>query len=309
VATDKQYLGLIAAAYTPFHDDGSVDLGRIEPMVDYLAGQGVSGLYVCGSTGEGMSLSSEERRGVARRFVEVADGRLPVIIQVGHNSLAEARSLAEHAQSIGAEAISATCPSYYEIDGVQRLVESMAQVARGAPNLPFYYYHIPRFTGASIDMPDFLIRAGAAIPNLAGLKYSDFAVHGFQACLLAEGGRYDVLWGVDEMLLAALATGAKGFVGSTYNIAAPLYRKLIAAFERGDLELAQQLQATSVQLVRTLASYPFHAAMREVLAMRRVDCGRCRLPNGRLTREETANLRRRLEEIGCGEVCTAAPAG
>ena len=107
--------GLIAATFTPMNSDGSLALSRVAPMVDRLISDGVSGLYVCGSTGEGPSLSTQERFEVAASFVSASRGRVPVVVQVGHNSLAEAATLAAHAERIGAQAISATPPSYFPL--------------------------------------------------------------------------------------------------------------------------------------------------------------------------------------------------
>ena len=145
--TAQRLDGLVAATYTPLDDDGTVNASVAGPIVEHLLGSGINGLYVCGSTGEGMSLSSDERRAVAKAYVQAADGRVPVIIQVGHNSLSEARHLAEHAQEIGADVLSATCPSYFKVSDVTTLVDCMAEVASAAPELPFYYYHIPALTG------------------------------------------------------------------------------------------------------------------------------------------------------------------
>ena len=92
--------GLIAATYTPLDDNGSLNPALVAPMVEHLLQNGINGLYVCGSTGEGMSLSSDERKAVAEAYVQATDGRIPVIIQVGHNSLAEARQLAAHAPTV-----------------------------------------------------------------------------------------------------------------------------------------------------------------------------------------------------------------
>ena len=97
-------------------------------MVDHLIGVGVRGLYVCGSTGEGMSLSCNERIALTQAFVEAVAGRLPVISQVGHNSLQEARRLAREAQRVGVDAISATCPSYFKISDVETLTECMQKL-------------------------------------------------------------------------------------------------------------------------------------------------------------------------------------
>src|SRR3954451_5963504 len=108
--SDKRLVGLVAATFTPLRADGSLNLGLIPTIVDRMGRDGVAGLYVLGSTGEGVSLTSRERTAVAESFVEAARGRMPTIIQVGHNSVAEARAFAEHAQRIGADAISAMPP-------------------------------------------------------------------------------------------------------------------------------------------------------------------------------------------------------
>ena len=294
----KRLDGLVAATYTPLADDGAVNTEVVGPIVEYLLGTGVSGLYVCGSTGEGMSLSSDERRAVAKAYVQAAAGRVPVIVQVGHNSLAEARQLAEHAAEIGADMISATCPSYFKIGDVSGLVDCMEAVAGGAPELPFYYYHIPALTGSAVDVVQFLQLASGRIANLAGLKYTDTKLYEFQECLELDEGRFDVVWGCDEMLLGALATGARGAIGSTYNVAAPLYRGLIDAFGNHDLARARQLQSLSISMIRTFNRFPFHAAMKAVLAILGFDVGGCRLPQGSLSEGDVVALRGALENIG-----------
>ena len=290
--------GLIAAVYTPMHADGSLNLAVVPSIVDHLAGCGVAGLYVCGSTGEGISLTGEERRAVTEAYLKAARGRLRVVVQVGHNSLVEARQLAAHARQIGVDAVSATAPSYFKVSTVSALVDCVAQVASGAPQLPFYYYHIPVLTGAAVDMVEFLEQAPKKIPNLAGVKYTAPAVHEFQACLEFAGGRFDMLWGSDEMLLSALVVGARGAVGSTYNVAAPLYRRIIDAFDSGRLDEARRCQSLAVQMIRILYRYPFHPAMKAVLKMLGMDCGSCRLPLAALKPGDAESLRAELQAIG-----------
>jgi N-acetylneuraminate lyase len=227
---------------------------------------------------------------------------LKTIVQVGHNSLAEAKQLATHACRIGADVISATAPSYFKVGTVEALVDCMAEIASGAPELPFYYYNIPSLTGAALDMVEFLAAASARVPNLVGLKYTTPMVHEFQACLELDDNRFDVLWGCDEMLLSALVVGARGGIGSTYNIAAPLYVQLMQAFQQGDLSQARMLQSRSVQIIRAIYQYPFHPAMKEVLKMLGLDCGPCRLPHPRLTAAQIERLRQDLEKISFSDV-------
>lgn len=290
--------GLLAATYAPMHPDGSLNLEMVGPIVDYLQSTGISGLYVNGSTGEGVSMTSAERRQVAEAYVSANTGRLPLVVQVGHNSLRQSAELAVHAQSIGADVISACSPSYFKPDSVENLVDCMAETAAGAPDLPFYYYHIPRLTGADIDMLAFLDQAKTRIPNLRGIKYSDTTAFEFQACIECGSGQFDVLWGCDEMLLSALAVGAKGAVGSTYNFAAPLYNRVIEAYAAGDMAEAQRWQLLSVQMVNVFAGYPFHSALKATMGLIGLECGPRRLPHVALTSEQIDSLRTDLDEIG-----------
>lgn len=291
--------GLIAATFTPLHPDGALALERVGPMVEQLLADGVSGLYVAGSTGEGVSLTTEERMAVAAAFEQAAQGRVPVVVQVGHNSLAEARRLAGHAQQIGAAAISATPPTYFKPETVEALVECLAEITAGAPGLPFYYYHIPMKTGVLLDMTELLRVGGSRLPTLNGIKFTSSAVHEFQAALEFDGGRFDALWGLDEMLLSALSVGARGAVGSTYNLAAPLYRRLIAALDRGDRAEAARCQSQSVAMVRAIVRFPGGIpAQKAMMKMIGHDCGPPRLPLKALDSDQTARLHQELTDIG-----------
>ncbi len=290
--------GLIAATYTPFTAGMAVDPPAVAPMVERLIAEGVSGLYVCGSTGEGVSLSTPERKQVLEAYVNATAGRVPVVAQVGHNSLAEACDLADHAQRAGATAVSALAPTYFKPGSVEMLVECCRQVAAAAPDLPFYYYHIPVLTGVNLPMPAFLRQAGEAIPTFAGLKYTAATLHEYQECVAFDDGRFDVLYGFDELLLPSLSVGARGAVGSTYNIAAPLYLRLLSAFEAGDLEAARECQLQAIEMVNTVARHSFHPAMKVVLGWLGTPCGDCRPPQPRLTVGQCAELRAALEGLG-----------
>lgn len=298
MSDSKPLRGLVAATYTPMLPDGTVAYQQVGPMVDFLRRQQqVDGLYVCGSTGEGISLTVDERRDLASEFRRAA-GELPVVVQVGHNSLREARRLAEHAASIEATAFSANAPSYFKVLDVETLVDCMQQIAEAAPALPFYYYHIPHLTGAQIDMLQFLRRAAERIPNLVGLKYTAPTLHEYRACVTHDNGKYDILWGSDEMLLPALSMGATGAVGSTYNVAGKVYQQLMASFDAGDLATAQRCQDQCNAMIRTIYQYPFHSAMKAVLRMLGLECGQCRLPQQPLAAENEQRLRDELREIG-----------
>ena len=296
--TETRYTGLFAAAFTPMQEDGSLNLTRIPSIVDYLIEAGISGLYICGATGEGPSLSSEERRAVAAAYMKAAAGRLTVIVQIGHNSLTEARGLASHAESIGADAISAMPPLCYKFTSVKTLIDCLAHNAGAAPTLPLFYYHIPSVTSMNFDMVEFLREGGRRLPNLAGLKYTHSALDEYQTCLQLDNQRFQILFGRDEMLLAALAVGAKGAIGSTYNLAGPLYRKVIAAFERGDLNEARKCQSLAIEMIRVCYRYHGLPAFKAMMKLLGQDCGPNRLPLETLTPDEIKALKQELDDIG-----------
>ncbi len=289
--------GLVAAAFTPFHPDGSIHKEMIPALVDKLVDDGLRGIFVCGSNGEGPNMTTEERMLVAEEFVKAAGKRLLIIIHVGHSSIAEAKILAAHAAKIGADAFSSVAAFYFKPTSVQNLANCMAEIASGAPDLPFYYYHIPHLTGVATDMIDFLEFAGQRIPNLAGIKYTASTIHEFQACLNFENGKYDILYGLDELLLPALSVGAKGAIGSTYTFAAPLYQKTIEYFNDGNIAGARESHDYMVRVIRILAKYPSIPAQKAIMKMLRWDLGPCRLPLVTLNEDNYHKFYKELESL------------
>jgi N-acetylneuraminate lyase len=293
-----RFKGLIAATFTPMHPDGALRLDRVPAVVDYLHRSGIVCLYVVGGTGEGVSLSTLERRQTAEAFVRAAEGKLPVIVHVGHASLTEAHDLAAHAQEIGADAVSAVPPFYFKPASVEVLADCVARIAAGAPRLPFYYYHIPASTGVSPDLVQFIRAARQRVPAFAGIKFTSPNVHEFQSCVQAAGDDLDIFWGVDEMLLSGLAVGARGAVGSTYNYAPALYRRLLEAFGKGDLEAARQWQARSVEMIRIILAAGGLAAQKAAMKLIGQDCGDARLPLVGLSESDTQKMADQLRGIG-----------
>jgi N-acetylneuraminate lyase len=286
------------------HANGDINLGQVGLLVEHLIRDKVAGLYVCGSTGEGPSLTIAERKAVAETYIQCVAGRLPVIIQVGHESLRHAQELAEHAQAIGADAISAVPPHFFKPHTLEVLLKSLREITNAAPELPFYYYHIPRLTAIPIDVRQLLILGVEQLPNLRGVKYSNFTIFELQACanLEVNGVRFNLLFGSDEMLLSGLVGGAHGAVGSTYNFAAPLYKRIISAYQKGDLTAAQYYQGLSVKMIQPINHHsPSNsnlAAIKAVMKLIGLDCGPLRLPNITLSENKIEQLRVELESIG-----------
>ena len=291
--------GLVAASHTPFDRDSELALDVIETQADHFLRSGVKTVFVGGSTGESHSLKVTERLALAERWGRVVRGtEIRLVVHVGSNCLADAAELAAHARRVGAVAISALAPSYFKPGTLDSLVACCRQIAAAAPELPFYFYDIPSMTGVRLSMPEFLAAAPERIPTLAGIKFTNPDLMAYQQCLRASDGRFDVPWGTDEYLLAALALGAAGAVGSSYNFAAPVYHRIIDAFSRGDLEAARAEQYRSVRLIELLAGFGYMAAAKATMGFLGVDVGAPRLPNARLEAGQVARLRTALERLG-----------
>lgn len=291
--------GLVAATHTPMHEDGTIAPEKIQAQAEILARQGVTGVFVNGSTGEGVSLTSQERRNLAEEWSRQAPRHgLKLVVHVGHTSNLEARSLAEHAASIGADAVSTMAPFYFRPTNPNALVDWLVLVAVGCPELPFYFYDIPSMTGVRVDMLKLVQEASSRIPNFRGIKYTSDDLIALQELLHFRDGSLDILFGTDECLLAALVLGVRGAVGSSYNFASELYLEIIDAFRAGDFERARDRQFLSVRLIRTIARHGYLPAAKRVMELRGCDCGPVRPPLENLPPEKIAQLIADVKALG-----------
>ena len=299
--------GIVAAPFTPFGSDGELRLEMVPCQAALLAHNRVSGAFICGTTGEGASLSTEERKRVATAWLAGRKAGLAVIVHVGHNSLTESIDLTRHAASVGADAIATIAPGFFKPADARALVDWCARVAAAAPTLPFYYYHMPSMTGCTASVVEFLKLAEPRIPNLAGVKFTHENLVEYAQAAEFAGGRYDLLFGRDELLLAGLVLGAQGAVGSTYNYLAPLYHTIIAEFAAGNLAAARAHQIRAMRLIDCLLRYGVMAAGKAAMKFCGVDCGAVRPPLSSLTAARESLLQRELEAEGFLEWCSRVP--
>lgn len=164
--------GLIDAPFTPFYENGEVNYEPIEAYAKLLVKNGLKGVFINGSSGEGYMLTDEERMKLAERWVEVAPSGFKVIVHVGSTCVKASHKLAAHAQKIGAWGIGAMASPFPKVNRIEELVKYCEEIASGAPELPFYYYHIPAFNGAFLPMVELLKAVDGRIPNFAGIKYT-----------------------------------------------------------------------------------------------------------------------------------------
>ena len=213
--------GHMAAAFTPVDKDGNLEFTNLEKMAQRLKEWGVPNVMIGGTTGESVSFSTEERIEVMRAWSRIVDKyELGLYVHVGMNSVQEAAKLSSEAAKLGAKGIFAMPPEYFRPSTADQLVDAMAVVAAGAPDLPFWYYHFPVMSNVNVDMFDFIQSADKSgkIPNLMGVKYTDEHLMQFNEIGDFKNNKYNMMIGRDEILTAALAGGvADADVGSTLN--------------------------------------------------------------------------------------------
>ncbi len=292
---------LIAATYAPFNEDNSLNLTVIEKYSGFLKRNKVAGVFANGSTGDFASLSVGERKLIIEEWSKYKSDNFFVINHVGDTSLEVSKDLALHSAD-KVDAIAALSPYYFNIPNLQSLVTYCAEIAVCAPNIPFYYYHIPDLTGANFAMVDFLKLAEDQIPNLAGIKFTKNNVVDFRYSKNYKNNKFNILYGVDEMFLASLPYEATGWVGSTYNHLAPLYYKIVEAFNAGDHKKASELQTKSMQFVDELNNRGgFNGAGKSFMKILGVDCGPCRFPHKTFSNKELEEVTVILENLGIME--------
>lgn len=281
----NKLVGLISAPHTPFNPDGSVNYPVIDKIAEHLIKDDVKGVYVCGTTGEGIHCSVDERKKIAERWVKASQGQLSITLHTGALSIADSLELSRHAETLDIFATSVIGPCFFKPANVDDLVEYCRIIADAAPSKGFYYYH-SGMSGLSVDMEQFLQVAAGRISNLAGIKFNSGDMYEYQRCLRVNNGQYDIPFGVDEFLPAGLACGAVGAVGSTYNYAAPLYHKLIDSFRRGDYEDVSACMDKVIAIIRVLVQYGGVAAGKVAMQLHGIDVGNPRRPLRPMTVEQ-----------------------
>ena len=300
--------GLITAPFTPYNGDGSeLNLDIIPQYARMLHKNGIIGVFINGSSGEGYMLQDEERIRLAEAWkaaAEEIDG-FKLIVHVGSTSLKSSRMLAEHASKIGAFGIGAMASPFPKVSRVEELVRYCEEIAGGAPELPFYYYHIPVFNGAYLPMLDFIKAMDGRVPNFAGIKYTFESLYEYNQCMLYEGGKFDMLHGQDETILSALVMGgARGGISGTGNYIGNVLVGVIEEWKKGNLDAAVRYQNYAQEVINVIAGYRGNiVAGKRIMKLLGMDMGPNRVPFRNIEPEEEAEIKRRLEAIDFFDHC------
>lgn len=295
----EKITGLINAPFTPFYENGEVNYEPIERYAQLLVKNGLKGVFINGSSGEGYMLTEEERMKLAERWMQVAPPDFKVLVHVGSTCVKSSKKLAAHAQEIGAFATGAMASPFPKVGRIEELVKYCEEIAAGAPNLPFYFYHIPAFNGVYLPMIELLQAVDGRIPNFAGIKYTFESLYEYNQCRLYKDGKFDMLHGQDETILPCLAMGgAQGGIGGTTNYNGCNLVGIINAWNSGDLDKARELQNFSQEVINVIVKYRGNiVGGKRIMKLIGLDLGPNRTPFRNITPEEEKQLKADLEAI------------
>ena len=278
---------------TPFCADDCVDTKGLCELAEFLLGTGINGLYLCGSTGEGLLMTEAERCLTVETVVNQVRGRVPVIVHVGAPATVMSERLAHHARLAGADAVASIPPFYYAV-GKKEIMEHYRRIKQSA-GLPLILYNIPGAT--QVDLGASLVQELYDENIAQGLKYTSYDQLSFREIVESCGPDLNVLAGPDEMLLPFLLMGAQGGIGTTYNLTPELFLSLFAAWQEGDLDQARALQYQVDRVILVIRKYGVVPAVKAAMRMRGVDCGNPRAPLLPLTEEMADKLVDELHQV------------
>ena len=264
---------------TPFDESGKPNLKAVKQLVDLFVSQELGGLYILGSTGQWPLLKIEERREIAECVVESAAGRIPVMVHIGATTTADAEALAQHAEEIGADAVSSVAPIYFQY--TEDVIFEHYHRIGAASNLPLYVYHLSIVNTLNLDAKDYVDRL-LEIPNIGGMKFTDKDLYQLGLLVAFAGDRLRIFSGADQLICHASITGACGAIGTFYNIWGPACKAAREGFMKGDFGLGQRfMKAFQMALAEIIQSSSFGSFMRSAMQMKYdIDVGECREPLG-----------------------------
>lgn len=288
----KAFKGVIPAVLTVFDKEENIDEVGMRQLVSFLIDKGVNGLYLTGSTGEGFTMTSEERKKVVEIVIDETAGRVPVVVHVGAIGTKISIDLAKHAESVGADGISSVPPFYWKFNENQ-IIKYYEDIASSC-SIPMIVYNVPLVGLLGMNA----IKRLAKIENVKGIKYTALSQYEITQIKDEVGEEFLVYSGADEMAMSGLIAGADGIVGSFYNIMPELFINIYNAVKNKDLDEAQRLQKQAVEVIMYALQLPsFYAGMKVILKWMGINAGYCRRPFENLTEEDEVKFKEGFKKL------------
>jgi 4-hydroxy-tetrahydrodipicolinate synthase len=288
--------GILVAMVTPFTKDGAVDYDKVGPLAETLVDRGADGLFVCGTTGEGPLLSSEERKRILEIVIAAVGKRSVVIAHTGSYNTTATIALNVHAAEAGAAASGVITPGFYGYDE-SSLMDYYKAVAESTPELPLFLYNLP---GCAINYlrPAFVVEVAKAIPNVVGVKDSTGDMCQLTQLINIAPKGFNVINGCDWFGYQAFCAGVAGAVSGSGNALIDIYKGIWNAFKAGDHAKAREGQMVLEACCRVLKYGSMYSVFKESMRLRGIfDAGYVRPPQRELTDAEKEGIRSALESV------------
>lgn len=290
----NKFSGIFNAIVTPFTKKGQLDEKSMAALAKFQVKSKIDGLYACGTTGEGVSMTIAQRKRVAEICMESAGGKATVMTQVGDEAMENIKELAKHARDIGVDAIAALTPYYYKPDeeGILEYYRTIGSYT----DLPLFIYHIPPFTGLSLTART-IAKIMEQVPTVSGIKDSSGDFKHLLEILYYKPKGMTVFSGSDEYALAGLISGMDGCVTGYASAFPENYVKLYSLFKEGKIEKAVILQEKITTIKQQLKT-PSIQPIKEAVKLRGINGGYVKKPLRPMTPAEIRDLKSRLKAIG-----------
>ena len=288
----SKYQGIIPAFYACYDDEGNISVERTKELTRYFIKKGVKGVYVCGSSGECIYQSKEERKQTLEAVMSEAKGKLTVIAHVACNNTADSMELAAHAESLGVDAIASIPPIYFKLPE-HAIAQYWNYISSAAPNTDFVIYNIPQLAGVALTMP--LFREMRKNPRVAAVKNSSMPVQDIQMFKMEGGPDFVVFNGPDEQFISGRAMGADGGIGGTYAVMPELLLKADELLKAGKVKEAAEVQYAIDAIIYAMCACKgnLYAVMKEILRIREnLDIGGVRKPLPNLFPEDMDQVKK-----------------
>ncbi len=288
----KKLYGITVAMTTPFAEDGSFDEEAMAMQAEFLIRKGVHCLYPCGTTGEMLHMTLEERMAAAECVVKQADGRVPVYIHAGAPDLEGTIRLARHAEEVGADGIGVVTP----IGADESALETFFKTVAKNTSLPMYLYNIPQNAKSDIT-PALAARIADECENVIGIKYSFLDMKRTWEYLGIKDGAFEVMHGSDRFVAPLMLIGCKGTISGNAGVFPEPYLELYEAACTGDTSRIQALMRVCTEVSKVLRGGKQLAYFKNGLCYRGLRGGHMRAPQLDLPKEEAENHFAQLDAL------------
>jgi N-acetylneuraminate lyase len=276
-----KFKGIIPALVTPLNEDETINTSVLVELINYLNSKGADGFYIGGATGEGLALRTEERMVLAQEAVNAINGKKPSIIQVASTDFNDAILLAKHAEKIGADAISATPPLFFQYD--ENDVYNYYKALADSVHIPVMIYYSP---AARFDISADFAAKMFEVDNITAIKWTSSDYYEMLRLKDLTHGEMNIINGPDEMLLMGLNAGADGGIGTTYNFMFETIKSIYDNFIKNNPEEAQRYQTLANRIIAELKKYHTIPLTKVILEEMGFNVGNATFPMKRYTDKE-----------------------